>query len=214
MAKLTLKKVMVAFVDLETPRVPKSGGKPKYGVAVILQKGQEALFKECKKAAVDALVEGAGAELAKKLIKKDATFTFNTDSEHFAQYGFPEDTICCFNAKTTNKPGVVNLVPDQKNAGKPTEIDPSDVFSGCIVNLTVNPKYYDVEGKKGVTFYLGNVQLVDDSGPRLDGRGRATDEFEADASFEASINALDEDGDEDSDDDSDDGDDLSDLVGD
>ena len=92
--------------------------------------------------------------------------------------GYPQDTVCFINAKSPGAPGVVSKYagPD----GKPSPItDESEVYAGCSVRATVSCYADDhPAGGKGLAFGLGNVQKLDD-GPRLDGKSRAEDDFEA-----------------------------------
>jgi hypothetical protein len=81
------------------------------------------------------------------------------------------------NVNSNRQPGVVSKYagPD----GKPLPItDPDEVYPGCRVRVSLVPFAYEAQGNKGVSFMLGNVQKLSD-GPRLDGRLRAEDEFEA-----------------------------------
>jgi hypothetical protein len=81
------------------------------------------------------------------------------------------------NMKTNRKPGVVSKYagPD----GKPLPIaDPSEIYPGCRVRVSATLYTYDRNGNRGVAFGLENVQKLAD-GPRIDGRLRAEDEFEA-----------------------------------
>jgi len=52
------------------------------------------------------------------------------------------------------------------------------------VRASVTAFAYDRPESKGVSFGLNNIQLLDGTTPRLDGRKAAEDEFEADASMQ------------------------------
>ena len=54
--------------------------------------------------------------------------------------------------------------------------DPMRVYSGCYCNVSLNCRGYNYNGK-GVTFYLGNIQLVRD-GEQLAGRTSAASDFD------------------------------------
>jgi hypothetical protein len=81
------------------------------------------------------------------------------------------------NASSNRQPGVVSKYagPD----GKPLPItDPEELYPGCRVRASLVPFAYEVNGNRGVSFLLGNIQKLGD-GPRLDGRLRPEDEFDA-----------------------------------
>ena len=98
------------------------------------------------------------------------------DGAEKATVGFgPGKTF--INVSSKRQPGVVDRFagPD----GKPRVItDPDEIYSGCRVRASLLPFAYDTQGNKGVSFLLGNVQKLGE-GPRLDGRLRAEDEFDA-----------------------------------
>lgn len=218
--RVTVRNVVASFPNLAEARAVEEGGKAKYSCAFILREGQEDQVKALKVALAKALVDKFGKTTAKTLLKKPGALTLRTDPDDIAEkqkkHGYPEDTIAFFNARSNNKPGVVNMVPDPNNGDRPTVIDPGEVYAGAIVNVTVDPYGYNNSGNRGATFGLGNVQFVKD-GERLDGRGRAQDEFDSDEDFAAAIDALDDDDfDEDEEDlepAEDEDDDISDLIG-
>lgn len=94
-------------------------------------------------------------------------------------HAFPEGTIWIQPA-TTGKPGIVDRFADSN--GDPVEIDDDEiedkVYAGCLVRATVRAYFYDTDGNKGVSFSLNNVQKAGE-GERLDGRKKATKEFDA-----------------------------------
>jgi hypothetical protein len=54
---------------------------------------------------------------------------------------------------------------------------PGDVWAGQRARASVNAFAYEMSGNKGISFGLNNVQICSTSGPRLDGRKAATEEF-------------------------------------
>ena len=77
------------------------------------------------------------------------------------------------NANTYNRPGVVDA---QKN----DIIDKSELYSGCYGRVSIIPAAYNVDGNKGIKFYLNNVQKLAEGEP-LGGAGssNAADDFTA-----------------------------------
>lgn len=99
--------------------------------------------------------------------------------------GYPEGSVF-ITAKSRYRPGVVGRRIDP-STGKLRTIDESDqeaggeyeIFAGCKVRATVRAFGYDKKMKKGVTWSLDNVQLLDNENvTRLDGRRAAADEFD------------------------------------
>jgi Enterobacter phage Enc34, ssDNA-binding protein len=81
------------------------------------------------------------------------------------------------NVTSNRQPGVVSKYAGA--GGRPLPItDSAEIYPGCKVRASLTPFAYEVQGNRGVSFLLGNVQKLGD-GPRLDGRLRAEDEFAA-----------------------------------
>jgi len=76
------------------------------------------------------------------------------------------------NANTYNKPGVVDA---QKNE----ILDKKEVYSGCYGRASLVPSAYNVDGNKGIKFYLNNVQKLGDGEPLGGAVSRAEDDFTA-----------------------------------
>jgi hypothetical protein len=76
------------------------------------------------------------------------------------------------NANTYNRPGVVDA---QKN----DIIDKSELYSGCYGRVSIMPAAYNVDGNKGIKFYLNNVQKLADGEPLGGSASNAADDFTA-----------------------------------
>tara|TARA_R110000868_G_scaffold287148_1_gene547572 strand:+ start:448 stop:1011 length:564 start_codon:yes stop_codon:yes gene_type:complete len=75
------------------------------------------------------------------------------------------------NANTYNKPGVVD--PSMNDI-----INKADLYSGCYGRVSLVPSAYNVDGNKGIKFYLNNVQKLAE-GEALSGVSNADDDFTA-----------------------------------
>jgi hypothetical protein len=77
------------------------------------------------------------------------------------------------NANTYNKPSVVDAKMNDI-------IDKSELYSGCFGRVSIMPAAYNVDGNKGIKFYLNNVQKLAEGEP-LGGAGasNASDDFTA-----------------------------------
>lgn len=111
-------------------------------------------------------------------------FPFRTDA---AAKGYPEGSTF-FSAKTKTKPGIVSRYagPD----GKPQAItDPNEVYAGAVFRASIRFYAFETDKKKGVGVALNNLQKMAD-GERMDGRMKAEDEFDADATDQQSQDDL------------------------
>jgi len=77
------------------------------------------------------------------------------------------------NANTYNKPSVVDAKMNDI-------IDKSELYSGCYGRVSIMPAAYNVDGNKGIKFYLNNVQKLAEGEP-LGGASasNASDDFTA-----------------------------------
>jgi hypothetical protein len=76
------------------------------------------------------------------------------------------------NANTYNKPSVVD-------SGLNDIINKSDLYSGCYGRISIIPAAYNVDGNKGIKFYLNNVQKLAEGEPLGEGVSNAADDFTA-----------------------------------
>lgn len=86
-----------------------------------------------------------------------------------------EDYPTFYGARSADKPGVVG--PNGKSDG----IDAEQVYAGRWARMTHDAYGYDVDGNKGVSFGLKNVQLLDNDEELALGGGRVSAETEFDA---------------------------------
>jgi hypothetical protein len=73
---------------------------------------------------------------------------------------------------TTSRPSVVG--PNPK-----VNLEPGDVYGGMICRVSFNPKFFDVDCNRGITFYLNNCQKVADGERKGEARVAAEDEFDS-----------------------------------
>jgi hypothetical protein len=220
MARMILRDAILSYPNLFQPRAAEEGGQAKYSAAFVF--ADTDALKEFKKAAIAVAQERWGDKLKGAKIKVLDTqhgpanflvagtlrirLPWQDNAEVLANKGYPEGGAF-INARSQSRPGIVSIVPDPKT-GKPAAItDESAIYPGVIVNVSGDLFAYSNSGNNGISFGLGNVQIVRD-GDRLDSRRNAADEFEADDTV-ADLSDLTDDvpaG-------VDEGDDLSDLIG-
>lgn len=76
-----------------------------------------------------------------------------------------------FNARNKRRPNCVNRRLE-------AIFDEEELYSGCYCNIMINFYAFSVEGNKGVSASLGNVQKLRDGEPLGYGRHSAEDDFE------------------------------------
>lgn len=175
-------KGLTLWSSLFTPRKAKGGKEGKYEYSILVPKAADiSVLKE------EALT--AGKEKFAKTFK-DANgkwpssiknpFKKTADNDKLVagleEAGLKaEDFPFFFAARSKDKPGVVG--PN----GKPEGVDQEQVYPGRWSRGTVQAYGYDVDGNKGVTFGLINVQLLDNGDELVIGGGRVSAESEFDA---------------------------------
>lgn len=174
---VTLSYPHVAQPQDQTDDDGKPTGKKYFSAALVYDPGAD-LTRErnaLAAAAEAAYPNGAGIEMLRigKLNQP-----IRTDAE---AKNYPVGSVF-LNARTQKKPQVVFNYPDPAT-GKPM-IVPEDriaelVYAGVKARVSLRAFTYNKKGKKGVSFALGNIQIIAD-GTRLDGRKAAVDEFTAD----------------------------------
>ena len=165
----------LSYPHLDTPQTGFDGGKPKYSASLIFEKGTDTTALE---KAVEATAEDKWPKKARAMLRSGKLR--NPIRDDFEEKpGYPEE--CTFiSAKSDRQPGMVLNVkgPD----GRPKGVDPDDIrdtfYPGADVRFSVTPFAYDVNGNKGVSFALNNIQKLSDN-DRIDGRVSAEDDFEA-----------------------------------
>lgn len=202
MARIITPEAILSYPQLFTPRAV-NNGEPKYSACLIFPAGTD--LTQLKQAALD-VAKAKWGDKGAQVLKAQTHPIFRADPDDVAGKGYPEGSTF-MNVRTTRKPGVVSIYPDP-NTGKPTPVtDESQAYPGVIVKASLEPYAYDNSGNRGVTFGLGNIQIIRD-GDRLDGRAKAADEFDADMESTADLSDLTETADVSADGD----DDLSDLF--
>lgn len=201
---MILREAILSYPNLFRPRAASDdpNAKAKFSAAFVFPDSDS--LKEFKKAAIAVAQERWGDKLKGAKLRTldtqhgEAVFLvspsvrvrmpWNDTPDVVASKGYPEGSTLV-NARSDSKPGIVSIVPDP-NTGKPMLVDDeAKVYPGVIVNVSGDLYAYSNSGNNGVSFGLGNVQIVRD-GERLDSRRNAADEFDADASAVADLSDL------------------------
>jgi hypothetical protein len=154
------------------PKTEAPGAKRVYSCSILFdaEAQQSPEFKALEKALVDTAKAKHGDKINLKTLSdwpiRDAA------QKEYAGYG----------------PGMVYISPwtnGEDNSPPPgivdgrlqKVLDPSKVYAGALVRANVTPFGWTFSGKKGVSFGLNHIQLVDTSTPRIDGRVAAEKAF-------------------------------------
>lgn len=147
------------------------GGTPKFSVSLIIPKSDTKTIDKIN-AAVQAAYEEGQSKLKGNGKSVPALTTLKTplrdgDAER------PDDETykdCYFiNANSGTAPGVVD-------AGRNPILDRSEMYSGVKGRASINLYAYNVNGNRGITCGLNNLQKISDCTP-LGGKSRAEDDF-------------------------------------
>lgn len=161
--------VRASFAHVDKPAAMNEGQDPKYSLQIILSKDDRDTVDAIDKAIDNAIAAGVakfGGKAPKKSMLKLPLR--DGDSERDSE----EYENCYFlNCSSKQAPQVVDK--DRRR------IDPSGVYSGCYVRVTMNFYAFSVNGNKGVAVYLGNVMFLRDGEPLGGGRASAADDFGA-----------------------------------
>jgi hypothetical protein len=151
-------------VDKEDPDKP-----PMYTITLVMDKKDKKVkekIEAMQSCITDALEKRFGDKVPAKYYTpiKDGDEVTNKD-------GDPVYPGCWFiEAKNKEKPGLVD-------ADREPILENGAVWSGCKGRLSLGFVGYEVKAKKGVTIYLNNVQLTDNSAPKMGGRKSAEEDF-------------------------------------
>ena len=156
--KVVTGKVRLTYVHLFEPwSMDVTKQEPKYSVCILIPKSDTktiAALRQAEKAAADAGIAKFGGTKPKnlKLIIHDG----DTDAELDKNPERAGHWYMSVSAK--QRPGVVdrNVQPI---------IEPSDIYSGCYGRVSLNAYAYSVNGNKGISFGLNNVQKLEDGDP-------------------------------------------------
>jgi hypothetical protein len=153
----------VSFPAIHEPKAFNNQA-PKYSLVALFPKNTD--ISSVKKAAEWAAVEEWGTD--KKSWPKGIKFPFRDGNEKQDQSGYKDHIFVSASSKQK-----VGLIDKNRNP----ILEPSEFYAGCYARASMIAFAYDVNGNKGVSFSLQNVQKTHDGIP-FSGRKRAEDEFE------------------------------------
>lgn len=165
MSRITVENVKLSYANIWEKKSI-NGGDPKYSVSLLIDKNDKKTIKAIKDAIEEAKQEGI-AKFGGKIPGKLKEPLRDGDEER------PDDEtyagMLFMNANSNNQPQIVN------KQVQPI-LDQTEVYSGCIANVSVSFYCFNTNGNKGVACGLGNIQKVAD-GERLGGGASAESDF-------------------------------------
>jgi len=199
--RLITPEAVLSYPHLLVPQAVQEGQDAKYSASLVFlpdaQKTAE--FKALKKGVLAVMQEkwGAGITSGKKKISFEQAIKLNILRTPFRDdaeaKGYPEGSVF-LNVRTTLKPGVVGAYQDPAT-GKARVMTDQEItekmYPGAIVRASITPFAYDVQGNKGGSFGLNNLQWLRD-GERLDSFVAADAEFDAEMQEPADLSDLEE----------------------
>jgi len=159
-----------AFVDKPKANAADPSKPPKYSITFLMDKKDPSTKKkliEVDACISDALEKFFGDKKPAKFHNPIKDGDVETDANGVPKY--PNNWY--FEAKSSTKPGLVD-------ADRNEILEANAVWSGCRGRLSIGFGAYDVSSTKGVTIYLNNIQLLNNSAPRPGGRKPAEEDFD------------------------------------
>lgn len=167
--KVITGRVRASFVNVFRPRTNDLSGKEEYSMMIIIDKADKQTVSAIRAAADAVTADRWGDKPPKGLRKplrdadKEADDNGETALDHLKGKYF-------MNVKSNNKPGLVDKQ-------RMEIIDPTEFQSGDYCRVSLNAFAYDVNGNRGISFGLQNVQVLGKGEP-LGGSSRAEDDFD------------------------------------
>jgi hypothetical protein len=161
-----------SFPHLFVPKAPSPGAEERYSTILLFDHVAQNTpeYKQMRKAVADAAAEKWGGKGLDMLKNGQLRTPFRDASEKAGYAGFTDGKIFV-NFWTKSKPGVID--------GQLNDLAPEDCYPGMVGRVTYSAFAYDNSGNRGVSLFLGNVQITDLTTPRLDGRIAANKDFDA-----------------------------------
>lgn len=142
-----------AFVNVFKPREQKrKTDEPKYELVALFPKGCD--LTELKQLAREAAVGKWGKDSLPEVLRSP----FRDGAERAKKYEGFEAGAFFATFKSKFKPGVVDAEVNPI-------LDPQHFYAGCWARCYVTADAYDVDGNRGVHFWLGHVQKTRDDAP-------------------------------------------------
>lgn len=163
-ARIITPSFVIAFPSLFKSKT-NDKGKEEYGCTMYFDKDSTDMTKI--EHAVNGIIqdEFKGKKAGVNMPLRDG----DDENDNYSTYEGTENCLV-LSAKSVFKPGVVDT-------GLEDIIDPGMIYPGAICRASITAFAYDVNGNKGISFSLNNVQFLTDGDPLTGAGTKAADEF-------------------------------------
>ena len=151
LTKYVSKPLEASYPYLINPDTRFDANKGKYTVTVLINKEDEEEVNKIKAAYESAITEGISKKFGGKAPNRATLRPVLKDGDDYDRAEFKGKWL--LTCSSSNKPQVVDI-----NLNPITE--PKAIVGGDLIRVSVNFAAYNVGGSKGVSCYLGSVQLV------------------------------------------------------
>ncbi len=157
---ITTGKVRASYVNIFQPKVPQSGGDPKYSVTLLIPKNDTATINGIYAEMEKAKQEGAQKVFGGNIPPMCKIPIYDGDGVRPSGEAFGEECRghLVMTASAKLQPSIVGL--NMENI-----INPAEVYSGCYIRVNINFFAYNTNGNKGIGCGLNAVQKVEDGEP-------------------------------------------------
>ena len=166
-------KGIITFPTLFKARAANEGAEPRFSINILFDPAAQksAEYAALRAAVKAAIIKTWGQE---KFNDKGFMGRLRSPFREAAEKSYEgyQAGWTFISAWSKQQPGVVD--------GRLQDMTESEVWSGQIGRLEVNPFTYQQQGNIGVSFGLNNVQITRTDTPRLDGRRKASSVFTTD----------------------------------
>ena len=172
--KVVTGKVRFSYVNIFKSRAFQADQDAKFSICLLIPKEDKATLKKIKAAIDEAIQEGISSKWNGKK-PANVKLPLRDGDEERADEAPEYEGMMFLNANSTQKPGIVDKDLNEI-------LDPDEVYSGCWGRASINFYPFSVNGNKGISVGLNNIQKLKD-GERLGGV-RASAESDFDDDFE------------------------------
>lgn len=168
---ITGKNTVFSYLNVNEPKAPLGGGKPKYSVSLIISKSDKVTLAKIHKA-IQAAYEDGTAKLrgnSKMVPPLDSIKNPLRDGDKDRPGDEAYANSYFINANSTTKPGVVD-------GNNQPILDTSELYSGIIGRASISFYAYNTNGNRGIAAGLNALQKLKDGEP-LGGHVNAETEF-------------------------------------
>src|SRR5699024_473112 len=154
--KVVTGEVRLSYVNLWEPKAGLNGGKEKYSVSIIIPKSDKKTIDKIEKAIDAAIEEGIGKFGGKKPNKNAIKLPLRDGDTEKDDDAYKNSYF--INANSIIAPQIVDRKVEPN-------LDKSEIYSGIYGRVSINFYAYNVNGAKGISAGLSNVQKLRDGQP-------------------------------------------------